>query len=214
MVEGELSETSANLISSLTSSSSEKRGLDDQEKLIVRELIKDPRISDNQISTNTNIPLKSVNRKRKRMEFEGLLNYYTALDSSEKGTGAFSGRHLYLVKLNHGISRKDVLDFLKQNSSRSKHKMKHVHSTFVGRSGANLVLVKLIESRLSSDIVEIYNCDIVPELKNRFGEDAIVSTDVIHIDEMFRLFHNYMPGLNMKDGKISENWNDEFIHVE
>ena len=70
MVEGELSETSANLISSLTSSSSEKRGLDDQEKLIVRELIKDPRISDNQISTNTNIPLKSVNRKRKRMEFE------------------------------------------------------------------------------------------------------------------------------------------------
>lgn len=191
-----------------------KRGLDEQEKLIVKELIKDPRISDNQISQNTSIPLKSVNRKRKRLEFEGLINYYTSLDSSEKGTGAFSGRHMYIVKLNHGISRKEVLDFLKLESSKNRHKMKHVHSTFVGRSGANLVLMKLIESRLSSDIIEIYNCDIVPELKNRFGEDAIVSTDVIHIDEVFRLFHNYIPSVNMKDGKISETWNDEFIHVE
>ncbi|MFH1439429.1 MAG: Lrp/AsnC family transcriptional regulator [Candidatus Woesearchaeota archaeon] len=190
------------------------RELDEQEKLIVRELIKDPRISDNQISQKTNIPLKSVNRKRKKMEFEGLLSYYAHLDNTEKGTGRFGGRHLYTIKLNHGISRKSFLDFLKNNSARNNHKLRHVHSTFLGTSGGNLVLVKLIESRLSSDIIEIFNCDLVPEIKQHFGEDAIVSADVIQIDEIFRMFHNYMPGINMTDGKISEHWNDDMVFVD
>ena len=193
---------------------SEKRELDDQEKLIVKELVKDPRISDNQISIKTAIPLKTVNRKRKKMEFEGLLSYFTHLDNSEKGTGAFLGRHMYMIKLNHGISRKDFLDFLKQNSSKNKHKMRHVHSTFVGRSGGNLVLMKMIESRLSSDIIEIYNCNIVPDIKQRFGEDAIVNTDVIHVDEIFKMFHNYMPTVNMKEGKIDEHWDDGLVFVD
>lgn len=193
---------------------SEKRVLDDQEKLIVKELIKDPRVSDNQISQNTNIPLKSVNRKRKKMEFEGLLNYYVDIDNSKKGTGKFEGRHLYIVKLNHGISRLSFMDYLKNNSSLNKHKARHVHSTFVGRSGGNLVLMKLIESRQSEDIIEIFNCDLVPEIKQHFGENAIVSTDVIHVDEMFRLFHNYLPSINMKEGKISEHWNDDMLFVD
>jgi DNA-binding Lrp family transcriptional regulator len=191
-----------------------KRSLDEQEKLIVKELIKDPRISDNQISLATSIPLKSVNRKRKKLEFEGLINYYVHLDNSDKGTGLFEGRQLYIVKLKHGVSRMDFLEFLKQNSSKNKHINQHIHSTFVGRSGGNLVLMKLIESQQSSDIIEIFNCDLVPEIKQHFGEDAIVNTDVIHVDEMFRLFHNYLPGVNMKDGKIAEHWNDELVFVD
>jgi DNA-binding Lrp family transcriptional regulator len=193
---------------------SEKRVLDHNEKLILKELVKNPRISDNQISLATTIPLKSVNRKRKKMEFEGLLNYYVDIDNSKTGTGKFEGRHLYIVKLNHGVSRVSFIDFLKQNSSKNKHKARHVHSTFVGRSGGNLVLMKLIESRQSEDIIEIFNCDLVPEIKQHFGDDAIVSTDVVHIDEMFRLFHNYLPGVNMTDGKISEHWNDDMLFVD
>jgi len=192
----------------------EKYILDDQERVVVKELIKNPRISDNQISFNTSIPLKTVNRKRKNLELNGCLRYFAELDNNETGTKIFSGRHMYIIKLAHGISRKELIDFLKQNSSKNKHKARHIHSSYVGRSGGNLVLVKLIESRVSPDIIEIFNCDIVPEIRQRFGEDAVVNTDVIHIDEVFRLFHNYMPFVNMKDGKIDEHWNDELVFVD
>ena len=58
------------------------RQLDEQERRIVRELIKDPRISDNQIAKNTRVPVMTVNRKRKLLEEKGLLNYYCYLDTS------------------------------------------------------------------------------------------------------------------------------------
>ncbi|MBS3107056.1 winged helix-turn-helix transcriptional regulator, partial [Candidatus Woesearchaeota archaeon] len=34
--------------------------LDEQERLIVRELIRNPQVSDNQIALRTNVPLKTV----------------------------------------------------------------------------------------------------------------------------------------------------------
>ena len=39
--------------------------LDEKEQKIVKELIKNPRISDTQIAKNTNIPVMTINRKRK-----------------------------------------------------------------------------------------------------------------------------------------------------
>ncbi len=53
--------------------------LDNQERLITRELIKNPRISDNQIAIKTNVPLKTVNRKRKILEEKGMLLYFSYL---------------------------------------------------------------------------------------------------------------------------------------
>ena len=61
------------------------RDLDKQERLIIRELIKNHRISDNKIGKNTGIPVMSVNRKRKSMEKEGLLTYYTSLKKHSDG---------------------------------------------------------------------------------------------------------------------------------
>ena len=48
-----------------------------QERRIIRNLIKNPRISDNKISKITGIPTITVNRKRKKLEAEGLLHYHT-----------------------------------------------------------------------------------------------------------------------------------------
>jgi len=31
---------------------------------------------------------------------------------------------------------------------------------------------------------------------------------------MFRLFHNYLPGINMKDGQIAEYWGDGLVFVD
>ena len=56
------------------------RTLDEQEIKIVRELIKDPRLSDNKPAKKTGIPVMTVNRKRKRLGAEKLLRYYVSLD--------------------------------------------------------------------------------------------------------------------------------------
>jgi len=58
---------------------SDKIKLDDKEVLIVKELIKNPRSSDNGISKITKIPVKTVNRKRKGLESRNLISYYTYL---------------------------------------------------------------------------------------------------------------------------------------
>jgi len=62
-------------------------GLDEQEHMIVRALIRDSRLSDNQIGKQTGVPTPTVRRKRKRLEEAGLLSYFCALDMQETGTG-------------------------------------------------------------------------------------------------------------------------------
>lgn len=41
------------------------RTIDEQEKLIIKALIRNPRSSDNQISKTTKVPVRTVYRKRK-----------------------------------------------------------------------------------------------------------------------------------------------------
>ena len=45
--------------------------LDEQERMIVRALVRDPRLSDNQIGKLTGVPTPTVRRKRKRLEAAG-----------------------------------------------------------------------------------------------------------------------------------------------
>ena len=72
--------------------------LDDFERKVVKELIRNPRISDNQIAKNVKMPVMTVNRKRKGLEEEGYLRYFTSLDTGEHGTGKFRAKQIYCVK--------------------------------------------------------------------------------------------------------------------
>ena len=65
------------------------RDLDEQERLIVRELIRDPRHSDHGIGQATGFNTRTVARKRQKLEEEGILSYFTHVDLSAKGTGYF-----------------------------------------------------------------------------------------------------------------------------
>ena len=75
-----------------------RRKLDGQEEKIARMLIRNPRLSDNAIGRMAEIPAMTVNRKRKRLEDEGLLSYFAAINMGPKGTGRFRSRYLYLIK--------------------------------------------------------------------------------------------------------------------
>jgi len=86
------------------------RELDNNEKIIIKELIKNPRISDNQIAKNTGLAVKSVNRKRKRLEEDNIIFYFTHIDNSLSGTGSFSARQLYILDFKQGTTRAKFIE--------------------------------------------------------------------------------------------------------
>ena len=89
--------------------------LSESEKKIVRELVKNPRISDNQLSKNTQIPVMTVNRKRKSLERDGYLRYFTSLDTGEHGTGKYKAKQMYIIKFKIGITRQDFIDVVEKD---------------------------------------------------------------------------------------------------
>src|ERR1043165_814027 len=84
--------------------------LDEQERLIVRHLVRDPRESDNGIGEATGVNVRTVGRKRQRLQQYGVLSYFTHVDLSARGTGQFNARHLYVIKFRIGITYKQLLE--------------------------------------------------------------------------------------------------------
>src|SRR3954462_13634816 len=61
------------------------RELDEQERRIVRHLIRDPRESDNGIGEATGVNVRTVGRKRQKLEQAGVRSYFPHLDLSSSG---------------------------------------------------------------------------------------------------------------------------------
>lgn len=179
------------------------RELSHSEKLIVKELIKNPRISDNQIFKNTKIPVKSVNRKRKKLEQENLIYYFTHLDNTLKGTALFSSKQLYIISLKRGITRFKFLDSFKHTDF-SQTITKHSYEAHLAEENGCLKLLLFIESYMDSDIIEIFNADYLPKLESIFGKDCIIDVTTLKLNNTLQIFHNYFPELNMKNGIMKE----------
>lgn len=90
------------------------RKFDRHEEQILKELIKNPRISDNQIAKNTRIPVTSVNRKRKLLEEEGFIHYYTDVSDESLEKGQHNARQLYIIKFKEGITRQKYIEEIKK----------------------------------------------------------------------------------------------------
>jgi len=168
--------------------------LDEIEKKIVNELIKDPRASDNLISRLTSVPVKTVNRKRKILEEKGFLNYYAYLDNF-LGTKKFNSRQMYRVVLRHGITRDSFLKGIKDNS----HKFflnplfsKHILESHLGEKNGHLVLILVLESFSKNDIIEIFNANVVNFVNDVFGNGSIYDTEVIDLSYHISILHNYV----------------------
>lgn len=182
-----------------------KYRLDEKEKAIVIELIKNPRASDNAISKITKIPVKTVNRKRKILESKNIISYYTYLDNFS-GTKIFTSRQLFLVRFRHGITRDFFIKrlgerFDKLNSNKAV--LKHVLESHLGEQNGCLVLTMVIESFSKNDLIEIFNAEIVKIISEAFGIDAVSHTEVIDLTVQLSLLHNYS-SFNMKNGKIDK----------
>lgn len=181
---------------------------------IVKELIRDPRTSDNKLAKKTKIPVMTVNRKRKKMEEEGLIRYYTAFKHEEEGTGIFQARQLYIIKFKIGITRGGYLEKIEADKELLGFSAMHVAETYIGEKDGHLALMMIIDAKTEPQLIECFNGKIVPNIKKNFGEDAIQEVITVTLNIPIRMHHNYMPRFNMEKGRIRETWLDDWIFVE
>lgn len=189
------------------------RVLDDQERLIVRALIRDPRLSDNQIGKLTGVPTPTVRRKRKKLEEDGLLNYFCALDMQETGTCHFGARHLYVIKFRIGITLKQVVDEIKNEPNIRSIFTDLIYESHIAEIEGRIALVMIIEGKNDADIVENVQGKIVPSLRKNHGPESIEEISTIRLLEPIRIFHNYVPMVNMRHGVLRDEWPKDAIFV-
>ena len=189
------------------------RKLDEQEVEIIRQLIRDPRISDNRIARKTGIPVMTVNRKRKRLEQERLLRYYVSIDKGEFGLHIFDAKELFIIKFKMGITRKKYMEVLEQDPMWRMLNSRFISLAYLGEKDGHLALLIVLDAPTEEQIVEEFNGKIVPFLRDKLGEDAIREVITASLNKLVRVHHNYMPAINMEDGRIKKDWPDDLIFV-
>lgn len=189
------------------------RTLDEQERMIIRALVRDPRLSDNQIGKLTGVPTPTVRRKRRKLEDDGLLNYFCALDMQESGTGVFGARHLYVIKFRIGITVKQVVDEIKNEPNIRSIFTDLIYESHIAEIEGRVALVMIIEGKNDADIVENVQGKIVPSLRKNHGPESIEEISTIRLLEPIRIFHNYVPMVNMRHGVLRDEWPKDAIFV-
>lgn len=191
-----------------------KRSLDEQERKIVNALIRNPRASDNQIAKRTGVPVMTVNRKRKKLEEDKLLRYYTSIDKGEFGLDIFGAKKLFIIKFKIGITRKQYLEVMESDARWRMFNCQYISMAYLGEQDGRLALVMILDAKNDDHMVEEFNGKIVPFLQNKFGEDCIRNVDTVALNTLTRVHHNYMPYSNLKNGKITSEWPDDMIFVD
>lgn len=190
------------------------RNLDENERKIVKELIKNPRISDNQIAKNTKVPVMTVNRKRKQLERENLLRYYTSFDTGEFGTERFKAKQLYIIKFKIGIARKDYIEKVEKDKKFQEFNASYTSLSYLGEKDGHLALVMILDAKTDSLLVDEFSGKIIPHLKEKLGNDCIRGIITTKISNTLRRHHNYLPGINMEKGIMKKDWPDEWIFID
>jgi DNA-binding Lrp family transcriptional regulator len=189
------------------------RTFDDQERAILKALVRDPRQSDNYISKITGVPTPTVRRKRKRLEEERLLSYYASIDMQETGTGTFSARHLYIIKFRIGVTLKQIVDEIKSEPNVRSVFTDLIYESHIAEMDGRVALVMIIEGKNAADIIENVQGKIVPSLRKNHGPESIEEISTLRMLSPIRVFHNYVPMVNMHHGVLRGDWTNDAIFV-
>ncbi|MDB6155573.1 MAG: putative transcriptional regulator, AsnC family [Chthoniobacteraceae bacterium] len=187
--------------------------LDDQERLIVRQLIRDPRESDNGVGEATGVNVRTVGRKRQRMEEAGILSYFTNLDLSTPGTGQFTTRHLYIIKFRIGVTYNQLLDDIKREPFVRSIFTEIIFESHISEIDGKLAMLLFIDGASETDIVQTVQEQLMPSLLRNHGENSIEEVSTVRILSPVRVMRNYVLPVNMQNGYIRKDWPDEAIYV-
>lgn len=182
--------------------------------LILRKIIRNPKITNHQLAKQCNIPYRTICRYRTQLEHDGTImymahvnHYYT--EPSKKGS-----TDLVIVTFRKGIVRKHIMDASSHRSEEyERMAAKYIKESHLSERDGQLLLLLIMESRKKEDIIEIINADLHRLLEQMFGTGAIAEFTTYPITHTFRREHNYIPGHNMKDGIIDPHWPDDKIFV-
>ncbi len=190
-----------------------RRVLDPQELAIAKALIRSPRISDNRLGEENGLPIRSVSRKRARLEREGLLRYFAEVDMSVTGTGQFQCRHLYIIKFRIGVTERQIREEVRTEPNVVTVFTRTIYESHIAELDGQVALVMIVEGQSESDIVDRVHGEIVPSLRKNHGEDAIEDIQTIRLLRPIRILRNYLPDVNMENGVIRADWSNDAIFV-
>jgi DNA-binding Lrp family transcriptional regulator len=187
--------------------------LDEQEKAILRALVRDPRLSDHAISEKTGVPAKTVSRKRRRLEEAGVLSYHTMVNMMEDGTGQFTTRHLYILKFRLGVTKKQIVDEIKNEPNIKSIFTELIFQSHIAEIDGHVSLLMLIDGKDDSDVVESMQARIIPSLRKNHGQDSIEEIQTLRVLAPIRVMRNYIPMVNMVGGVMKDDWPEDAIFV-
>jgi len=188
--------------------------LDDKDKAILKKLTRDPTVSDNQIAKLTNIPVKTVNRRRKALEEGGLVSYHININMGKWGTGRFLARHLYIIEFKLGFPQSRLVNEIKEEPNVKTIFTDHIYESHIAEVDGRTALIMLVEGKSDEEVNEAFNTKIIPSLQKNHGVDAITNVKTLRLADPIRIFHNYILMVNMSRGKIRDDWSDNAIFVE
>jgi DNA-binding Lrp family transcriptional regulator len=192
---------------------STERLLDDHDRAIIRALIRDPRASDNAIGTDTGINVRTVSRKRQRLEEDGVISYFTHVDLSERGTGQFPTRHLYIIQFRNGITHAGLLADIKKEPFVRSIFTEVIFESHIAEIDGKLAMLLFIDGASEKDIVECVQGALIPSLLKNHGADSVEEVRTIRVLSPIRMLRNYILPVNMVAGYLKANWPDEAIYV-
>jgi len=187
--------------------------LDSQESAIIKALVKNPRISDNRLGEDMEIPVRTVNRKRKKLEQLGIISYMTHVNMLPAGTGRFQVQHLYIIRFRLGITISQIASEIHEEPNVKTIFTELIFESYIAEIDGHTSLVMVVEGESESDIVEKFQAHIIPSLKKNHGERSIEQVSTIRLLQPIRMLKNYLPSVNMQDGYLKKEWKLDSIYV-
>lgn len=179
----------------------------------MRQLIRDPRESDNGVGEATGVNVRTVGRKRQRLEQSGVLSYFTHLDLSATGTGEYLSRHLYTIKFRIGVSYKQLLEDIKREPFVRSVFTEVIFESHIAEIDGKLAMLLFIDGASDIDIVQTVQEKLIPSLENNHGKGSIEEVSTVRILSPVRCMRNYILPVNIESGYIRRDWPDEAIYV-
>ena len=187
--------------------------LDPQERLIVRQLIRDPRESDNGIGEITGVNVRTVGRKRQRLEQAGILSYFTHLDLSANGTGEYNTRHLYIIKFRNGITYNQLVEDIKREPFVRSIFTEIIFESHIAEVDGKLAMLLFIDGASETDIVQTVQEKLIPSLERNHGQGSIENVSTMRVLSPVRAMRNYILPVNIVNGYVRKDWPNDAIYV-
>ena len=179
----------------------------------MRHLIRDPRESDNAIGEITGVNVRTVGRKRQKLEQAGVLSYFTHADLSARGTGQYHARHLYIIQFRIGVTYKQLLEDIQREPFVRSIFTEIIFESHIAEMDGKLAMLLFIDGADETDIVQTVQERLIPSLLRNHGQDSIEEIQTIRVLAPVRVMRNYVLPVNMEAGYLKKSWPDEAIYV-